>query len=372
MQTPRDALALGVEEEYQLIAPDTRALLSSSDHVVPEAGKVLGRHVHPEIHRSQVEGITRVCSTLSDVRSELLRLRRDIGAAARVHGATIAAAASHPFSRWEDQEITPEDRYWGIEHQYQQLAREQMVFGYHVHVDLTDPAMAIGIMNRTRLWLSPLIALSASSPYWMGVDTGYASYRTMTYSRFPFTGPPGVFASREEHDTLIAALVESGSIEDITKIYWDIRLPERVPTIEFRVADMCQTVDEAVMIAGLVRALVRTCHDEAQSDQPFPRVRHELVRAANWRAARYGLDHTLIDVTAGCSVPARTLIEMLLGYLRASLEEVGDWEEVSTLVYDTLERGNGATRQREAYQRTRNLRDVVDLVLEETAAGQTG
>ena len=182
-------------------------------------------------------------------------------------------------------------------------------------------------------------------------------------------GPPHLFASRAEHDALVRALVATGVIEDATKIYWDVRLPERVETIEFRVMDVCMTVDEAVMVAGLIRGLARASYEAALREEPFPAVRPELLRSAHWRAARHGLDGDLIDVAAERSIPAHELIDKLLAYVRPALEEMGDWDEVSALVRETLRRGTGARRQREAYARAGRLEDVVDLVVAETAQG---
>jgi carboxylate-amine ligase len=182
-------------------------------------------------------------------------------------------------------------------------------------------------------------------------------------------GQPGIFASRAEYDAFVQTLARTGSIEDATKIYWDVRLPERYPTIEFRVADVCMTVDETVMVAGLVRALVRAFYEQALRDQPYPAARPELLRAAHWRAARYGLDGDLIDIAAERSVPAHELIEGLLLFVRPVLEDLGEWDEVAALVHDTLRRGNGAARQRAAYRRAGRLEDVVDLIVAETARG---
>jgi carboxylate-amine ligase len=182
-------------------------------------------------------------------------------------------------------------------------------------------------------------------------------------------GPPQPFASRDEYEALVRALVATGSIEDATKIYWDVRLPERVATIEFRVTDVCLRVDEAVMIAGLVRGLVQTCAAQARTATPYVAARPELVQAAHWRAARYGLEGELLDVDAKRAVPAHRQIEMLLDFVRVALETNGDWDEIAGLVQDTLEHGNGATRQRQVYQRTGRLEDVVDFIIEETAHG---
>ncbi len=359
---------VGIEEEYQIIDSATRELCPRSDHLLPRVQPALGEDVQPELYRSQIETASGICRTLTDVRAELVRLRRAL-LAATSGGNRIGAAGTHPFSRWNEQSITPKPRYEGIAQTYRQLADELIIFGCHVHVGLDDPEGVIHVLNRVRPWLAPLLALTANSPFWQGQDTGYASYRTELWSRFPMAGPPHLFASRAEYDSLVQALVTTGSIEDASKIYWDVRVPERFATIEFRVTDVCLTVDEAVMVAGLARALARVCYEQALRDEPFPAVRPELLRAAHWRAARFGLDADLIDVAAARAIPAHELIETFLAFVRPGLEAYGDWDEVTAIVRNTLGGGNGATRQRQVYQRAGSVEAVVDFIVAETAKG---
>ncbi len=366
-----EEFTIGVEEEYQIIDPETRALRPRGQQVLREARQELGDDVQPELFRSQIETATPVCRTLAEVRTELIHSRRALIDAAESEGSRLGAAGTHPFSLWDDQKVTPKARYRGILENYQHIARELVIFGCHVHVGLSDREAGVHVMNRARVWLAPLLALSANSPFWQGEDTGYASFRAELWGWWPMAGPPAVFASKAEHDALVNALVATGSIEDITKIYWDIRLPEKVPTVEFRVTDVCLTIDEAVMIAGLERALVRTCYEQAQRDEPFPAARPELLRAAHWRAARFGLDADLIDVGAERAVPAKEHIKSLLAFVRPALEATNDWEEVSTLVRATLKRGNGASRQCKAFERAGRMEDVVDYIIAETAKGTT-
>jgi glutamate---cysteine ligase / carboxylate-amine ligase len=361
---------LGVEEEYQIIDPETRSLSPNGGAVVRRAQQELGEeHIAPEFRTSQVEVMTPICRTLAEARAELLRLRRCVIGAAAGEGCQVAAASTHPFSHWKDQPVTPKDRFREIVEREQQLAEEQVVFGFHVHIGLEGRKTAVEVINRARVWLAPILALSASSPFWLGRDTGYASYRTQVWSRLPTAGPPAPFTSLAEHDALVKALVETGSALDVASVYWDIRLPERLETVEIRVADVCSRIDEAVMLAGLARALVRTCRERAQRGEPYPRARPELLRAAHWAASRHGLDAGLVDVEAGRTAPAREVIEKLLAFARPALEEHGDWEEISTLVRDVLELGNGARRQRRANERPGRLEAVVDMLIKETAQG---
>ena len=370
MSVKTEEYTLGVEEEYQIIDPETRGLSPGGGGVLRRARRTLGEEeVVPELRTSQIEALTPICRTLADVRAELSRLRRVIMEAAKEEGTRIAAASTHPFSHWQEQPVTPEERYRRIVEREQQLAEEQVVFGLHVHVGLEDREAALQVMNRARVWLAPLLALSANSPFWLGQDTGYASYRTQVWSRLPTAGPPALFSSLAEHDALIKALVATGGAEEPTQVYWDIRLPEKLETVEIRVADVCPRVDEAVMLAGLSRALVRTCYERAERGDPYPKTRPELLRAAHWVASRHGLDAELVDAEGERAVPAREVVDDLLAFTRPALEEHGDWEEVASLANETLRQGNGARRQRLAYERAGQLEDVVDVLVEETAQG---
>ncbi len=369
MPDPSDDFTLGVEEEFQIVNPDTRALRPRAARILPDAKAAVGDQVTNELYLSQIEIGTPVCRTLADARAELVRLRREVLAAAAKSNSRIAAAGTHPFSRWEDQPLTPKPRYRGLEADYQQLIREQVIFGCHVHVGIADPDVAIRVMNRARLWVAPVIALAAGSPFWLGADTGYASYRTELFGRFPTAGTPHPFASRAEFDALVSTLAATGLIDDGSKIYWDIRPSSHVPTLEFRMADVCSTVDEAIMVAGLCRAVARACRDADRRGDPVPPARPEVLQAAKWQAARYGLDGDLVDVAAGRSRPAAAVVEGLLAFARPALEEFGEWDEVSGLVRRVVADGNGAARQRAAYARAGRFEDVVDLVVEETARG---
>jgi carboxylate-amine ligase len=363
-----EVYTFGVEEEYQIIDPTTRELSGHGESVLRRAQRALGdKEVVPELHTSQIEVLTPVCLTLSEVRAELSRLRRSVIEAAAEEGLRIAAASTHPFSRWQEQPVTPRERYLEIVERERQLAEEQVVFGFHVHVGLSDREAAIQVINHLRVWLAPLLALSANSPFWLGEDTGYASYRTQIWGRLPTAGPPGLFSSLAEHDALVRTLVRTGGVMERTQVYWDLRLPEKIETVEIRVADVCSRVDEAVMLAGLSRALVRTCHERARGGEPYPEARLELLRAANWVASRHGLDADLVDVEASRAAPAREVIWKMLDFARPALEEHGEWEEISALVSETLEQGNGARRQRRAYESAGLLEDVVDMLIEETA-----
>jgi carboxylate-amine ligase len=357
---------LGVEEEFQLVDADTGELRPQVEAVLPEAREVLGEEVQPELQRSMIETGTPVCSDLEEVRRELVRLRREVGAAAEGAGCRIAAVGTHPTARWQEQEITGKPRYRRMVAAYRRLAWDQLICGCHVHVGVDDRELAIAALNRVRSWLAPLLALSSNSPYWESVDTHYASYRTELWARWPTAGPPGEFASRADYDDVVGALLASGTIPDSGMVYFDVRPSQRFETLEVRVADVCLTVDEAVLLAGLARALVRTGAEEAKEERPFPRWRPELVRGAHWRAARWGMTAQLVSPVTGRPSPAGEVVDALVEHVRPALEASGDLEEVTALVDQVRGRGTGAERQREAFARRGSLDDVLAMAVEAT------
>jgi carboxylate-amine ligase len=363
----KEDFTLGVEEEFQIIKPESRALQSHAQAILPEAQAAVGDQVTQELYLSMIEIGTPVCHSLTDVRNELRRLRSEVITAAANDGCQIAAAGTHPFSHWNKQRLTPKDRYMDMATDYQQLIREQLIFGCHVHVGIPNRELAIQVMNRVRPWLASLLALASNSPFWLGVDTGYASYRTEIWGRWPMSGNPHVFADRAEYDRLTETLIAVGGISDASNIYWDVRPSMHYETLEFRVTDVCLTIDEAVMVAGLARGLARTCALEAERYVAIEHVRPEVLRAAKWQAARFGLTGDLVDLQEKRLVPARVLIEKLLAYIRPALEEYNEWETVARLVRTTMDQGTGAKRQRAVYEKTNSHESVVDFIVAETA-----
>lgn len=366
MSLQSNSFSMGVEEEYQIIDPHTRELSQSAHLILPKAQDSLGDAVQYEMILSQIEIATPICYTLDDVQRELLRLRRGIINVGDHLGLQIAAAGTHPFSQWKKQEVTPKERYITLVNTYQQLIREQIIFGCHVHIGVPDPEKSILILNHARIWLAPMIALTANSPYWQGEYTGYQDYRTGLWWTVPLAGPPPYFTSYDDYRTTITNLIKTESIDDATKIYWDLRPSERFPTLEFRVMDVSMTIDEAVILTGLTRALVRTCHEQVIQEVPYPQITAEQLRAMHWRAARYGLDANLFDVPMNCIVPAHQCIENMLTFLRPALEAEGDWKRVSNGVRSILRHGNGARQQTNIFQQTKDLKAVVDFVVEQT------
>ncbi len=360
---------IGVEEEFQIVDAETRELSQSVERILPAAQALLGEQVSSELRPSMVETETSVCSSLRELRDELARHRRELAAAAQREGTHIAAGGTHPFAEAEQQAITDEQRYHDIAEIYQQLVDEQLIFGCHVHVSVNDRDLAVRTLDRTRPWLAVLTALASNSPFWEGKDTGYASYRTLLYDRWPVSGMPDPFGSEARYDEVVEDLRAAETIPDASYLKWDVRLSARYQTLEFRVADVCATVDETVMVAGLARSLVRTCYGQVVREEKPSQPRPELIRAARWHAARNGVDGNLVDFGKCRSLPAREMVEGFVDFLRPDLQKHGEWDELSQLVGQTLERGTGARRQREARQRSGNLTAVVDLLVEQTLTG---
>ncbi len=364
------AFTIGVEEEYQIINPHTRELASRSNKLIdtnhPDSQS---QDLLYELHRCQVEIATGICHTLDDVRRELVQARHSAMTASQKHGLAIAAAGTHPFSKWQNQKVTPKDRYRNLDEVLKQLVREMVIFGCHVHVGIADREAAVEVINRARLWLPALLSLTANSPFWLGRDTGYHSYRMELWCRLPTAGPPPHFRNYDDYKNFIQQLINTDITDDPTKIYWDIRLSERFPTVEFRVADICGTVDEAVMFAGIVRALAQTCYQDFQANRPYPEIRSELLKAAMWQAARYGTQGELIDFENLQPIVATDSIHSLLDYIRPVLEKHNDWLTVSQQIKHILSAGNSAQRQRQIYQQTGDCKAIVDYLIQQTMNG---
>ncbi len=367
-----DVLTLGVEEEYLVVDGSSGALVPRSDQLEPHAKRQMGDAVTTELNLCQIEVATPVCRTLDDVRDHLSTLRLQLSKAAEETGFGVAAAGTHPFSLWQDQQVDlRKDRYRRMVENYQLIARQQVICGCHVHVGIADPNLAVGAMTRVRPWLPVLLALSANSPFWQGADTGYASYRTQVWQRWPTCGMPPAMTTREEFDALVAKLQEIEAIEDATFLYWYVRPSSRFPTLEFRAGDVCLTTDEAVAMAGLVRALAWTAAAEVRAGRSPAAPPHEVLDAAMWRASRHGLDATLVSQVSAAPRPAAAVVGEFLDHVREGLEAHGDFDEVTELVTAILARGNGANRQRAVHARRGSGVDVVARVLEETSPGVT-
>jgi YbdK family carboxylate-amine ligase len=349
-------VTLGVEEEYHLVDADTVALRAETGLVKPMQ-ECLGADgmngtASSEISSTLVEIATPICSTLPEVRERLVTARRAADKCARDRGLRILAAGSHPFAQVGDMRLTVTVRYLRLWEQWGVLATQQGIAGCHVHVSVADPDTAITVMDRSRPWLATLLALTGSSPFWEGIDTGYQSFRTVWFGRWAMTGPPDPLGDRAGYDALVDQLVRTGVIDDASYLYWDVRPSVRYPTLEFRVADVCPRVDDAVLHAGLVRSLVRTLAREADEGTAVPSLRPEVARAARWRAARHGVDGQLFDPGTFALRPAADVVNRFLRYLRPDLEEHGEWDVISDLAGDVLARGTSSRSQRTLMEQT--------------------
>jgi carboxylate-amine ligase len=354
-------ITFGVEEEYFLIDAATGALVAGSARMLPAARERLGKAVTTELNLCQIEGDTPVCTTLEQLRTELGHLRTGLTAAARTEGLAVVALGSHPFSAWQDQHVNVGNPHYAVmEERYESLAREQIICGCHVHLGFGNRDLEILVLDRIRPWLPVLLALSANSPFWQGTDTGYASYRTQIFTRWPTAGMPPDLGSRGQYEAVVAELISAGAIADSTHLYWFARPSARFPTLEFRICDVCLGVDDALAIAGLVRGLAWVCAADAVVGSPKAGTSPSLLDAAVWRAARFGLSDQLIHPVTARPEPAAVVVEALLDVARPGLEAHDDWAEITDLLARIMSGGTGADRQRTAFRAGGATRVVED------------
>ncbi len=362
-------LTIGIEEEYQIIDPQTRELKSYITQILEDSKLILREQVKAELHQSVVEVGTEVCRSPAEARAELVRLRREIMGLAGRNGLKIAAAGTHPFSSWVTQEITPFERYLGVKQDMQDLAQQLLIFGTHVHIGIEDREFLIDAMNVARYFVPHVLCLSASSPFWMGRNTGLASYRSIIFRHFPRTGLPPLFGSWAELTNLVDTLVRTNCIPDGTKLWWDVRPNWKYPTLEFRVCDVCTRVDEAVCIAALFQALIAKLWKLRRDNVTFRLYPLSLIEENKWRAVRYGLDGKLLDLGKQAEVATRDLIHELIEWFLADvIDELGTRKEVE-YAFEILRNGGSAARQVATYQRVGNLNAVVDQLIAETEEG---
>lgn len=363
-------LTLGAEEELHLIDVASRKLSARAPQVL---SRLPTANYSAEIQRTTVETNTDVVDSLAGLRQEILRLRRGLLEVIGPEGMGVAAVGTAPRSAFADFELTTTGRYGRMQEQYRLLVDEQLICGTQIHVGVTGKELAIAICQRITRDLPVLLALSASSPYWNGQDTGYASIRSIIWQRWPSAGATGPLASAQEYDELVADLIRSGVIADARMAYFDVRPSSHEPTLELRVCDACPVVDDAILIAGLFRAIVREAERDIAEALPFKPLPLPIHRAAMWRAARGGLSSDLLDLSGRPRpIPAPQAVRDLVARIRPHLAELGDYEEVRELAETALARGNSADRQRAAFAERGELDDVVDLVLEETRGPASG
>jgi carboxylate-amine ligase len=365
----RPSLTIGIEEEYQTIDPQTRDLRSHiASEILPKAKMAIHEAVKPEMHQSAIEVGTRVCKNIKEARENILDLRREMITLASEHGMWLAAGSTHPFSDWKSQEIYPDERYARVVEDMQLIARANLVFGLHVHIGIEDRNTAIHIMNSMRYFLPHILALSTNSPFWMGMNTGFKSYRCKVFERFPRTGIPDTFSNWSDYENFVALLVRTKCIDNGKKIWWDIRPHPFFNTLEVRVCDIPMRLDETVAIAALIQATVAMLYNLHASNKSYRIYSRALISENKFRASRYGLDGKLIDFGKEEEIPLRELMVEYLNLIDEVVDELGSREEIN-YIHEMLKMGTGADRQLKVWEETKDLAKVVDYMVEETRVG---
>ena len=359
---------LGIEEEFQIIDPETRDLRSHITEMIDEGRMMLGEQVKPEMHQSMIEIGTGICNNIQEARADLIKLRRAVSSLAGSKGLRIAAASTHPFSSWKDQKITPDQHYAALIDEMQMLAESLLIFGMHVHVGIDDREAQIHLMNAARYFLPHLLALSTSSPFWMGRKTGLKSYRSEIFKKFPRTDIPDYFSSYSEFENYVNLLLKTGCIDKPKKIWWDVRPHPTFPTLEFRVCDIPSKVDEVIAIAALIQAIIAKLSKLYRQNMGFRLYRRALIQENKWRAVRWGLDGNLIDFGKQTEVPVRNLILELLEFVDDVVDELGSRKELQ-YIHTIMMNGTSADRQLRTFEQTGDLKAVVDQLISETMEG---
>jgi len=361
---------LGVEEEFQIVHPETRELRSYVSQLLEEGGKqsLLRERVRPEMHQSVVETGTGICRDIRQARAEICELRGELNGLASKHGLRIVAAGTHPFSDWKKQEITDGERYKVIVEDLQDVARANLIFGLHVHVGIVDKETAIALANQIRYFLPHILALSTSSPFWLGRNTGLKSVRSEIFKRFPRTGIPGHFDSYHQFQSYVDLLVKTGCIDNAKKIWWDVRAHPFFDTVEVRICDMSTRIDDTLALAALIQAIMGKLYLLYRRNMGFREYAREFVEENKWRAVRYGIDGQLIDFGKQAQVPLRGLIIELLDFVSEAADIFKSQDELDR-VRKILVEGTSADKQLAVYAKTQSYQAVVDHLIEETARG---
>ncbi|HJP39749.1 MAG: carboxylate-amine ligase [Gammaproteobacteria bacterium] len=375
MREPK--FTVGIEEEYLLVDNETMELVSDPpSSIMAECQRLTPHQVSPEFLRSQIEVGTKVCTSMSEVREDLARLRGVVIEAANHHSLSPIAASTHPFGHWQEQKQTPVERYRDLTIEMQAAARRLLICGMHVHVGIEDDELRIDLMNQMRYFVPHLLAMSTSSPFWESINTGLRSYRLTIFDALPRTGLPQHFESYAEYQRHVDILINAGLLEDATKIWWDIRPSARYQTLEIRIFDVCTNLDDAVSLAALTVCLLRMLYRLRLKNQRWRIYNVMLLYENRWRAMRYGMDDSLLDLARGQLVPFSELVEELLLITEQDAEALGCEAEV-VRVREILARGSSAHRQVAVYEEAiaagetqeEALRAVVRLLIKETAVG---
>ena len=300
---------IGIEEEFMIIDPESRELVSHMHQIVEGGRTKLDEQVKAEMHRAVVEVGTNICHNVTEARHEVKKLRSIISEIAEKQNCHIASAGTHPFSRWQDALITDHPRYHDIVNEMQDAARSNLIFGLHVHIGIDNRENGVQVMNTVRYLLPHIFALSTNSPFWLGRNTGFKSYRTKVFDKFPRTGIPENFSSASEFDNFVALLVKTGCIDNGKKIWWDLRLHPYYNTVEFRICDVPMRIDETIALAAIMQAVVAKQYKLLRQNLSFRTYRRALINENKWRAARYGISGKMIDFGQEKEVPFDDLLE---------------------------------------------------------------
>jgi carboxylate-amine ligase len=356
---------LGIEEEFQIVDPQTRELRSHVSAMLEEGKMMLGEQVKPEMIQAQIEVGTGICRNIEEARNDITRLRSIVSSLAHKNGLRIVAASTHPISQWSEQLIYDDPHYKLLIEELQMVARSLLIFGMHVHVGIPDRERQIHIMNAARYFLPHVLALSTSSPFWLGIDTGLKSYRSEVFKKFPRTDIPDHFGSYASFESYIKLLTDTNSISNPKKIWWDVRPHPYFPTLEFRICDIPTRVDDTIAITALFQGIVARLDKLIEKNLGFRLYRRMLIQENKWRAVRYGLDGKMIDFGKQKEVPVRDLIRELLDFVDPVLDELGSRKEVEH-IHTILERGTSADDQLRVFRETGDLKAVVDHLMERT------
>jgi glutamate---cysteine ligase / carboxylate-amine ligase len=373
------SFTIGVEEEYLLVDRETRDLVTDMPESMIEeceAAMEARGQVSPEFLRAQIEVGTKVCESIAEVREELSRMRECVSKVADRHGCAPIAASTHPFARWLDQRHTDKERYDNLGRELQATARRLLICGMHVHVGIEDEETRIDLMSQFAYFLPHLLALSCSSPFWEGQNTGLKSFRLTVFDALPRTGMPENFASWAEYSRHIDVMVAAGLIEDGTKIWWDVRPSARYPTLETRVMDVCTNIDDAICLAAINVSLLRMLFRLRRSNQRWRTYARMLLMENRWRAMRYSFDEGLLDLGRGAIVPHEENLGELIELVREDSDALGCTAEVEH-AWKILKRGTSAHRQVATYERAiaagaaprEALESVVDMLIQDSRVG---
>jgi len=352
---------IGIEEEYMVLDPESRELKSHEQKIVQEGEKIIKDKVKAEMHQAVVEVGTDICQNIDEAFIDVANLRKTISNIAGDLGLKIGASGTHPFSHWESQLITDHVRYNEIVNELQEAARSNLIFGLHVHVGMESREMANHIANSTRYFLPHVYALSTNSPFWEGRFTGYKSFRTKVFDKFPRTGIPESFESIEAYDNYVKLLMKTNCIDNAKKIWWDLRVHPFFNTVEFRICDVPMTVDETIAIAALFQAVCAKIYKLRLQNMNFIQYSRALINENKWRAGRYGIDGYLIDFGKEEEINTRVLIYELLDFVDDVVDELGSRHRLS-YIHKILEQGTGADRQLAVYEPNKNLVEVTSYI----------